>query len=169
MPDEPETFRLPEDPDPEAIAPDRRPLHVRGSSIVLVFLGGTVGTAVREAMALAFPPIDAIPYTIGAINLVGAFLLGCLLEGLVRRGPDVVGRQRLRLLLGTGFLGGFTTYSALAVEVASLAGAGRPGAAAAYGLVTVLPGVAASYAGVALATARHPGSGRAATATGGPR
>ena len=56
-----------------------------------------------------------------------------------------------RLFVGTGFLGGFTTYSALALDTAALAGAGLAGHAAAYGLGTVVVGAAASLVGILVA------------------
>lgn len=141
---------LPVDPDPDE--PDvERPLHLRASSILLVAAGGTVGTGIREALSLRFPAVDAIPYTIGMINIGGAFLLGLLLESLSRGGPDEGGRRRLRLLLGTGVMGGFTTYSTFALDTAHLFGAARPGAAIAYALVTVIVGAAATVGGIATA------------------
>ena len=57
-------------------------------------------------------------------------------------------RRQARLLLGTGFLGGFTTYSALAVEADGLLRGGRVGLAVAYALTTVVVGLVASLAGV---------------------
>lgn len=149
---------LPLDPDldaAESASGAPRPIHLRPGALMLVFVGGTLGTAAREALSLAFPPIDGIPYAILGINITGALLLGVLLESLVRRGPDRGGRQRLRLLLGTGMLGGFTTYSALAVDTAHLVGSGSAGMGAAYGIGTVLLGAVATWVGIALASAAH--------------
>lgn len=159
---------LPLDPDLEAAesttgAP--RPIHLRPGALLLVFVGGTLGTAAREALSLAFPPLDGVPYAIFAINIVGALMLGVLLESLARRGPDRGRRQRLRLLLGTGVMGGFTTYSALATDTAQLIGAGAIGAGLAYGLGTVLVGAIATGAGIAFASAAHRGVGRTAGRT----
>lgn len=138
--------------DSGAVGPEvPRPLYLRPSSILIVAIGGAVGTAIREGLSLRFPAVDAIPYTIGAINVVGAFLLGMLLESLARRGPDVGARRRLRLLLGTGVLGGFTTYSTFALDTAALIGDGRTVAGTAYGLVTGIVGAAATVGGIAVA------------------
>lgn len=125
-----------------------RPVHFRPSMILLVFVGGTVGTGTREALSLLFPPMNDIPVAIFAVNIVGAFLLGLLLDALARRGPDLGTRRALRLLLGTGFMGGFTTYSALATDTAVLIATGRPAAGIGYALATVLVGGAASIAGM---------------------
>lgn len=149
---------LPLDPDldaSESASGAPRPVHLRPGALLLVFAGGTLGTAAREALSLTFPPIDGIPYAILAINVTGALLLGMLLESLVRRGPDHGGRRRVRLLVGTGVMGGFTTYSALAAETARLIGTGAPAAGLLYGVGTVLIGAVATWAGIAIAAAFH--------------
>lgn len=63
-------------------------------------------------------------------------------------------------MVGTGFMGGFTTYSALAADTAGLLGEGHggasnPGIGLAYGVGTVLIGGLATFAGIATATALH--------------
>lgn len=131
------------------------PVHLRPALIALVFVGGAAGVAAREGLCLAFPAVNGISYTILAINVVGAFLLGVLLESLARRGPDHGRRRTQRLLLGTGFMGGFTTYSTLATDTAQLIGDGRVGAGTGYGLATVLVGAAATLAGIAVGVAAH--------------
>lgn len=132
-----------------------RAVHLRPSSLGLVAVGGTLGTAAREALSLAIPPINGIPFAIFGINVLGAFLLGVLLDALVRRGEDHGLRRNLRLLLGTGLLGGFTTYSALATDTAALLGGGTPGIAVLYSLATVLIGAAATWVGIASSSAQH--------------
>ncbi|ROS61206.1 camphor resistance protein CrcB [Frigoribacterium sp. PhB160] len=132
-----------------------RPVHLRWRFIGLVTLGGTIGTGLREALALSFPAAPGtIPVTILLINVVGAFALGLLLESLVRRGPDAGRRRDLRLLIGTGVLGGFTTYSALAVDTATLFG-DAPSIAIAYGVGSVVLGAVASWAGITGGAALH--------------
>ncbi len=136
-------------------APASRPVHLRASSLGLVLLGGVLGTAGREAVGLVVPPAGGVPWATLTVNLLGAFLLGLLLDSLARGGPDVGARRHLRLLLGTGLLGGFTTYSALAVDTAALLEAGRAGTATGYALGTVLVGLATTTAGVLTASALH--------------
>ncbi len=153
-----DNVELPIDPDldlDEAAHGEPRPVHLRPAYLALVFAGGTVGVAAREALTLAFPPIDGIPYTIFGINVVGAFLLGVLLDALARRGPDHGHRRALRLLFGAGVIGGFTTYSTLAADTAALLGSGAIAPAIAYGILTVLIGAAATWAGIAVAVATH--------------
>ena len=132
-----------------------RPLHLRLPHLGLALIGGTLGTGTREAVALAIPPLAGIPVAIFAINILGAFLLGFLLDALVRRGPDEGRRRTVRIMVGTGFMGGFTTYSTLATDAALLIGNGSPGNGIAYGVATVLIGAIATWAGIAAATATH--------------
>lgn len=116
----------------------------------LVFFGGALGTGAREVLNTAFGNLGGIPLTIFAINIVGAFLLGALLAFLGTRGDDTGRRGTLRLFFGTGLLGGFTTYSALAFDTAWLIELGRPGWAFVYGVGSVVAGLAAAFAGVAI-------------------
>ncbi|MGA1813223.1 CrcB family protein [Frondihabitans sp. 4ASC-45] len=129
------------------------PLHRQPRLILLVFAGGAVGTGIREALSLTWPAAPhGFPTTVFAINLVGSFALGALLESLARRGSDDGGRRILRLLFGTGVLGGFTTYSALATDVATRLGSAT-GVALTYAALSLLAGVAAAALGIALAGA----------------
>lgn len=130
-------------------------MHLAWSSILLVLVGGTAGTAAREALSLAIPPVGGVPVAIFLINIVGALFLGSLLEALSRRGPDAGRRRSLRLLLGTGFAGGFTTYSALAVDTGVLLTSGDAFVGVLYALATVAVGALATVTGIALAAARH--------------
>lgn len=132
-----------------------RPVHLRLPYLGLALIGGTLGTAAREAITLAFPPVNDVPWATMGINILGAFLLGLLLDGLARLGPDEGRRRRVRILVGTGLMGGFTTYSALATDTAGLLGAGDVGAGVAYGVGTVLIGGLATWAGIATATVAH--------------
>lgn len=122
----------------------------RGAALALVALGGASGSALREAVALALPGAPLVATL--AVNVVGAFLLGLLLEALAGAGArGFEGRLgAARLLLGTGFCGGFTTYSAVAVQGAELLRGGDTVTAVAYAVITLLLGALATLAGVAL-------------------
>ncbi|WP_308117461.1 fluoride efflux transporter FluC [Rhodococcus rhodochrous] len=123
------------------------------SAIAAVALGGFAGTAARFGVGELFP--GAWPVATFAINVVGAFLLGLLLEVLVRLGPDTSWRRLLRLGVGTGALGSFTTYSALAVDADLLWRDGRPELAIGYAVGTMLVGLAATALGVVAGSARR--------------
>jgi CrcB protein len=120
-------------------AAPRLPLLVLG-----VALGGAVGGVARYGLALAVPADRGEP----PLGTLAVNLLGCLALGLV------VGRWRhtvwVRPVVGTGVLGGFTTWSALAVETDRLV-SGAPALALAYLAVTTLGGLGAVLLGLRLA------------------
>ena len=130
-------------------------MHLRWRYLGLVGAGGAVGTALRGAIGLAVPPLGGVDIAVLGINIVGAFALGLLLERLSRRGTDDGGRRTARLLLGTGVLGGFTTYSTLAADSSSLLAAGHSWLALAYALGTVVLGALAAWAGIVSSAAIH--------------
>ena len=127
------------------------PVHLHWRYIGLVFAGGALGTTVRYLISAAVPPLSGLPVATLGINVVGAFVLGWLLETLALRGPDHGMRRNLRLFAGTGILGGFTTYSAFAVDADGLIAAQNLGGSILYAIATIVVGAAATLAGIALA------------------
>ncbi len=126
--------------------------------LAVLVTGGAVGTALRDALETAFGAAPgAIPVVTFAINVAGSFLLGALLEALIALGPEGGRRRTIRLALGTGLLGGFTTYSTFVVETVLLAEAGHLVVAVGYAVASLLAGFLAAYVGVLLARAwlRH--------------
>ncbi|MBK0421435.1 CrcB family protein [Leucobacter sp. CSA2] len=122
--------------------------------LLLVGFGGAAGSLARYAAGLI------VPGTIGTlvVNVFGAFLLGVLVEAVLRltmiapEAPVRVTRlRRWRLLLGTGVLGGFTTYSLLAADIAESLIAGRILEGIGYGVATIVGGGVASMLGIAVA------------------
>jgi CrcB protein len=110
----------------------------------LVVLGGALGAAGRAALVLPIrpdAPALALPMTTLAINVAGSLLLGVVVGVLGSGSP------RLRAFLGTGILGGFTTYSAFAVHVVRVAD-GRATMALVLAVASLLLGVAAALAGL---------------------
>ncbi|MFC4605405.1 fluoride efflux transporter FluC [Rhodococcus kronopolitis] len=143
--------------------PTPAPLHVRPSSIAAVAAGGFLGALARYRLGVAFPETaGGWPATTFAINVSGAFLLGLLLEALIRLGPDSGWRQRVRLAVGTGALGSFTTYSTLALDTDLLVRGHHWWAAVSYAGASVLAGLVASAVGIAVGA--RVASRRAATA-----
>jgi CrcB protein len=126
----------------------------------LVAIGGMAGTAARYAMTLLVPSRHGWPVATLSVNLVGAFVLGLLLEALGRRGPDQGARRRARLVVGTGFCGAFTTYSALAVEIDLLLRTGQQTTAITYALTTVVAGFLMCIFGIWVAARRSPRAAR---------
>jgi len=115
-------------------------------TLALVVLGGVLGVAVRAAFVLPWGsgthPL-VVPAITLLINVVGSFLIGLVAGRLDTRRP------RLRAFLGTGVLGGFTTYSAFAVQTVQLFGA-APVVGLLLAAVSVLGGVAAAAWGLVL-------------------
>ncbi|WP_077488138.1 CrcB family protein [Sinomonas mesophila] len=146
---------------PSRLPPPRRPARAAGTAaLALVFVGGVAGTLCRWVLGETLPAPGGWPLPTLLINLAGAVALGALLESLARRGPDAGARRLVRLGLGTGFLGAFTTYSALALDGMRLLLAGRVLEGAGYLAATVLGGAAATLAGVAGAAWLHRGDRR---------
>ncbi|MGY1731403.1 fluoride efflux transporter CrcB [Geodermatophilus sp. SYSU D01045] len=119
----------------------------------LAAVGGALGALARWGVAEALPsPAAGWPWATLLVNLTGCLLMGVLL-GLLTTGPEP---PWVRPLLAVGVLGGYTTYSAFAVEVALLTDAGRVLLAAAYVLASVLGGVLATAAGLVAVRRRTP-------------
>ena len=144
--------------DPDAVQPGtyKWPPHFTPASLFTVFVGGCFGAAARYWVGLQLPqPENGWPRGTLFVNLLGAFLLGLLLEGLARLGDDQDSRRSARLAVGTGFMGAFTTYSTFAVESDTLLQHGRTTLAGVYIVVTVTGGVILSTLGIWVAAAHH--------------
>lgn len=116
--------------------------------VTLLAVGGGVGANARYwlgALVRALHATTTFPWTTFAINVSGSVVLG-FVAGLFLDHPDEV-RKKWYLLLGTGFCGGFTTFSTFSLEALELLQAGRPLTATAY----VCGSVAAGVLGVWLA------------------
>ncbi len=124
--------------------------------IPFVGAGAAVGTLLRALIEGAFPPEPGQwPWATFWINIVGSFVLGFLLEFLTLGGEDTGWRRTVRLGIGTGVIGGFTTYSTFVLEIDKVAQAGQIPLASLYALVSIPLGVAAAYFGLVLADLRH--------------
>lgn len=108
--------------------------------VLLVALGGTIGTAARLGLGLVIPEAGGFPVAILLANVLGAMLIG-LLAARLPAAAD------LRLFLGTGVLGGFTTYSAFMTGTLSL-WADAPLLATAYAVGSLALGLAAAAIGL---------------------
>jgi CrcB protein len=131
------------------VRPRLTPAYHRPAALVLVMIGGMIGATVRALTANALAvPSGHWPIPTFTVNLIGAFILGALLEALSAGHPDRPWALRLRLLFGTGFCGALTTYSTLAVEVDLLIRGDRPMLAFGYLLTSVTLGLLATTAGI---------------------
>lgn len=123
--------------------------------IVLVFAGGGIGAVVRYLVGLFGA---AAGFGVGtstlAINLAGSFLIGTVFS--------LVGRNILshsvHLLLMTGFLGGFTTFSTYTLDIVSTLRTGRIGSAVFLALLANLGGFLCAAAGILAGERLFPGA-----------
>lgn len=124
--------------------PDREPL-ADARTLILIAVGGALGTVTRYGLSLAVPVASGtFPTTTLVINIVGALLLGALLGVVARYVPN---DRIMRPLLGVGFLGGFTTFSTFSVETAQLARHEHAALATVYVIASITLGLMAASAG----------------------
>ncbi|XAS65550.1 fluoride efflux transporter CrcB [Micrococcaceae bacterium Sec5.8] len=114
----------------------------------LLTLAGAAGAATRFIVdSLVRPKVPTpLPLSTMAINVSGSLLLGVLAGAmLAARGP-----AEWQTIIGTGFLGGFTTFSTASVETIRLIQSRRSGLAAVYSLGTLVLSLTAAATGMAL-------------------
>jgi CrcB protein len=118
-------------------------------TVVVLSLGGSLGVNARYWLGVwmnrwASPQF---PWATFTINVSGSFLIGFLTLALVRWVPH----PNLRLLVITGFLGGYTTFSTFAFESVTLWERGERGVSLSYMAGSVIAGFVAVLLGMALA------------------
>lgn len=114
--------------------------------LLLVFVGGSIGTAARLAIGFWIPDAGGVPAATLVVNVVGSLLIGVVAARLASTAA-------LRVFLGTGVLGGFTTYSAFATGAISLS-ADAPLLAFAYAAGSLVLGLAAAALGLRMGRPR---------------
>lgn len=120
--------------------------------LLLVMLGGAIGAGFRYHIgSVALRQLGpAFPYGTWIVNLLGGLLMG-VLAGVIARTP--VEGEPLRLFLGVGVLGGFTTFSAFSLETFNMLSRGDYTMAGAYAVSSVAGSVLMLFAGVGLGRA----------------
>jgi CrcB protein len=116
---------------------------------LLVFLGAGIGGALRHGVNMA--AVRLLPNSIGVstlfVNVIGCFAMGVLVEMLALKTGAT---QAQRLFLATGVLGGFTTFSAFAIETVLLNERGQLTWAIANVIASVVLCIVAAIAGLVL-------------------
>jgi CrcB protein len=120
--------------------------------ILLVAMGGAVGSVARYLTGLLTSRLFGpnFPWGTLAVNVVGSLAIGVLAELIARR---FNASEELRLLLVTGFLGGFTTFSAFSLDAAAMMERGAFVPAVAYVASSIVVSLLAVFAGLALTRA----------------
>ena len=117
-------------------------------AVLLVAAGGAIGSVARYKLSgfILHHTIDwRFPAGTFAVNVIGCFIAG-LLAGLAEK-HDFFSPET-RLLVFTGILGGFTTFSAFGLETMHLLKRGELGVAAANVLLSVAAGLVALWIGM---------------------
>ncbi len=122
------------------------------TGIVAVAAGGAVGSVARYLVTLAAARWlgAGFPWGTLAVNVAGSFAMGVVIAWIAAR---MHGSADLRLLLATGFLGGFTTFSAFSLDFATLVERRETLQAFGYAGASVALSLAAVFAGLSLARA----------------
>ncbi len=118
--------------------------------IAWVFLGGGIGSALRYGVGRAALAWIGPNFPAGtmAVNIIGCFAMGVLAEWLALH--DTGMSQGAKLFLTTGILGGFTTFSAFALDTVALWQRGNSTVAIAYTLGSLVLSIGGLLAGMAL-------------------
>ncbi len=133
--DDPPAHPSPIDPDVPSDEPSP-PSGGLGPVVAAVTVGGVAGASARYALARVWPTAArTFPWTTLWVNVVGCALIGILLVLVTERRKV---HPLWRPLLGTGVLGGFTTFSTYAVDLQNRLAAGCVGQAIGYGAGTLL-------------------------------
>jgi len=120
------------------------------SQLLIVAAGGAIGATLRHLSGMAAMRLFGAGFPWGTVfvNVFGSFLMGLFIELAARR---FGASQEVRLFVATGCLGGFTTFSTFSLDAMALAERGSHTLAAIYVIGSVVVGIAALFAGLALA------------------
>jgi len=113
--------------------------------MLAIFLGGGTGAVARHYSILVATNLfgEAFPYGTLFVNVAGSFLIGLIMEVTALKWQVPL---EVRALMVTGFLGGFTTFSAFSLDVLKLADTGHYLTAAAYVAASVFLSLLAVFA-----------------------
>lgn len=123
--------------------------HRRWDILLVISLGGAIGSVARWAVAEAVPhPDGAFAWSTFIENVSGALLLGALMVFVLDAWPTT---RYARPFLGVGVLGGYTTFSTYMLDTRTMLAAGEVVTAFVYLFGTLLAGLLAVWAGIVLA------------------
>jgi len=114
-------------------------------AFLLVGLGGAVGSMARYGVG-RLVGVTGFPVATLVVNVVGSLLMGVLVGWLARTTP--AWSEEARLLLATGVLGGFTTFSTFSLDAITLIERGEVAQASAYIALSLLLSLGALVLGL---------------------
>lgn len=117
-------------------------------NILLVAAGGAFGCSFRyiiSVLLMNFNKLSSFPLATILVNVIGSFLIGILDYFIIYHLKDL--SLEVRLAIVTGFLGGFTTFSAFSLDILKLLHDGQINMAFSYALLSVLLSIAAVFLG----------------------
>lgn len=136
------------EPDPFTFARRRGRLREHTPVVAVVAVGGAIGACGRYGAALLWPTAPgAFPWTTLAVNVTGCAVMGIV---MVLISEVWAAHRLLRPFVGTGILGGYTTFSAYAADIQHLVTTGHAATGVAYLTVTVLAALGATWAAATL-------------------
>ncbi len=117
---------------------------------LIIALGGALGSVARFASVTYLTPLFYYRFPLGTffVNIAGSFLIGLAYVVLVEK---AVLPAEWRLFFMTGFLGGFTTFSAFSLEMLQMWQEGHVLISIVYAASSVVLGLLMAYAGMQFA------------------
>lgn len=118
--------------------------------VLFVGLGGAAGSILRYLTSVVTLKFYSASFPVATfiVNVIGCFLAGLIFGSITQESADA---QNLKVLLLTGFCGGFTTFSAFALENVRLMDSGNLSTAVLYTIASIAAGLLAAWLGLSIA------------------
>ena len=117
--------------------------------VLFVGLGGAAGSNLRYLTSVVTLKFYSASFPVATfiVNVIGCFLAGLIFGSITQESAEA---QNLKVLLLTGFCGGFTTFSAFALENVRLMNSGNLSTAVLYTIVSIVAGLLAAWLGLSI-------------------
>ncbi len=117
--------------------------------VLFVGLGGAAGSILRYLTSVVTLKFYSASFPVATfiVNVIGCFLAGLIFGSITQESAEA---QNLKVLLLTGFCGGFTTFSAFALENVRLMNSGNLSTAVLYTIASIVAGLLAAWLGLSI-------------------
>lgn len=117
--------------------------------VLFVGLGGAAGSILRYLTSVVTLKFYSASFPVATfiVNVIGCFLAGLIFGSITQESAEA---QNLKVLLLTGFCGGFTTFSAFALENVRLVNSGNLSTAVLYTIASIVAGLLAAWLGLSI-------------------